>query len=83
MTNAAHNQQEYEQAEEREREHRWNAKSRARVVHPRYGQVVVPHISNFAAILNAAGYWGCDWVEVLHAEVWRADDNEATAERPY
>lgn len=66
----------YQRAREREREQRWSAKARARVVHPKYGQVIVPHHSNFAAVLNAAEYWGCDWLEVLDAEVWRAEPGD-------
>ena len=66
----------YQRAREREREQRWNAKGRARVVHPKYGKVIVPHHSNFAAILNAAEDWGCDWMEILDAEVWRAEPGD-------
>lgn len=74
--------QEYERAKERERERRWNADGRARVVHPKYGQVVVPHSSNYAAILNAAEYWNCDWVQILDAEVWRAGPGDGPTVRP-
>lgn len=51
-------------AARRARESRWNAKTCARVVHPRFGEVIVPHTSNYAAMLNAAEYWGCDWLEM-------------------
>ncbi len=65
---------------EREREQRWNAQGRARVVHPKYGAVVVPHYSNYAAVLNAAEHWGCDWVEIIHeAEVWLAKPEDGPA----
>lgn len=72
----------YGKAKEREREQRWNAKGRARVVHPKYGKVIVPHHSNFAAILNAAEYWGCDWLEVLGAEVWLALPGDGPLVKP-
>lgn len=59
-------------SERRSREMRWRASGRARVEHPRFGCVVVPHGSNFAALLNAAEYWGCDWMELRGAQVWAA-----------
>ena len=49
----------------RARESRWRAKTCSRVVHPRFGEVIVPHTSNYAAMLNAAEYWGCDWLEII------------------
>lgn len=64
---------------QREREQRWAAPSCARVEHPKYGRIVVPHYSNFAAVLNAAEYWGCDWVEIINAEVWRAEPEDGPA----
>lgn len=70
-------------AAERARRHRWSAKGTARVVHPAHGSVVVPHSSNYAAILNAAEVWRCDWREILDAEVWRADPGEAPVPMPY
>lgn len=66
-------------AAEREREQRWNAPSRARVEHPKYGSVIVPHFSNFAAVLNAAEYWGCDWAEIINAKVWWAGPEDGPA----
>lgn len=48
---------------ERARRERWQASGCARVVSRKYGTVVVPHGSNFAALLNAAEVWGCDWTE--------------------
>ena len=56
-------------AEERNRAERWNAPGRSKVTHPKYGTIVVPHRSNLSAIINAAEVWGCDWVEILDAEV--------------
>lgn len=61
------------EAERRAREDRWNAKGTARVEHQKYGSVIVPHSSNFAAVRNAAEFWGCDWLEVIGAKVWKAD----------
>ena len=72
----------HEQATARERENRWCAKGRAKVVHPKYGQVIVPNGSNYAAILNAAEYWGCDWPEVLDAEVWLALPGDGPLVKP-
>lgn len=72
----------YRKAREREREHRWNAPNRARVAHPKYGTVVVPHSSNFAAILNAAEYWRCEWTEISDAEVWAATPEDGPAVMP-
>lgn len=70
-------------AAERARAARWKASGVARVVHPAHGSVVVPHSSNYAAILNAAEVWRCDWREILDAEVWRADPGEAPVPMPY
>lgn len=53
---------------ERARRERWQASGCARVVSREYGTVVVPHGSNFAALLNAAEVWGCDWTEIRDAE---------------
>ena len=47
------------------------------------GTVVVPHGSNFAALLNAAEVWGCDWTEIRDAEVWRADKEERPVPMPH
>lgn len=64
-------------AEERARIHRWRVPGRSRVTHPAHGSVVVPHCSNLAAILNAAEVWGCNWVEILDAQVWAAQGEQA------
>lgn len=50
--------------EERSRKERWMAKGRARVSHPLYKPVIVPHASAYAAILNAAEYWGCSYMDI-------------------
>ena len=70
-------------AEERERESRWTAPGRARVVHPVYGTVVVPHASNLAAIMNAAEVWRCDWMELKDARVWAAEPGDVAVKMPY
>ncbi len=67
---------------ERARELRWTAAGRARVVHPKHGSVVVPHQSNFAAMMNAAEYWGCDWTEITGAEVWAAKPGDGPVVKP-
>lgn len=72
----------HREAEERARKARWNAKGVVRVSHPAHGTVVVPHSSNYAAILNAAEVWGCDWVTILDAEVWRAEPGEKPVPMP-
>ena len=64
-------------AQARARFHRWQAPGRARVEHPAHGSVVVPHCSNLAALLNAAEVWGCNWVEILDAQVWAAQGEQA------
>ena len=64
-------------AARRARIHRWSVPGRARVTHPAHGAVVVPHCSNLAAILNAAEVWGCNWVEILDAQVWAAQGEQA------
>ena len=66
----------------RERVRRWKARGRAKVVHPKYGQVIVPHSSNYAAILNAAEYWGCDWTEIRDASVYRAERGNGATVMP-
>ena len=54
----------YQKSVRRAREERWRVRGRARVVHPKYGAVVVPHRSNYSALLNAAEYWGCEWTDI-------------------
>lgn len=46
----------YQKSVRRAREERWRVRGRARVVHPKYGAVVVPNRSNYSALLNAAEY---------------------------
>ena len=70
-------------AKERERLARWNAPGAARVVHPTRGTVVVPHCSNLAALKNAAEVWGCDWMDLREAKVWRAEPGDVPVKMPY
>lgn len=70
-------------AERRTRECRWNAPARARVIHPVYGTVVVPHCSNLAAIQNAAEVWRCDWTEISDAQVWAAEPGDVPVKIPF
>lgn len=58
----------YQKSARRAREERWRVRGRARVVHPKYGAVVVPHRSNYSALLNAAEYWGCEWTDMEGSE---------------
>ena len=62
---------------------RWTAKGKARVTHPDYGSVIVPHMSNFAALENAAEFWKCDVREIMHtAKVEWVAENEGPVRRP-
>lgn len=70
-------------AKKRERERRWSAPGRSRVIHHTYGTVVVPHASNLAAIQNAAEVWRCDWVEITDAQVWAAEPGDVPVKMPY
>lgn len=70
-------------AAERSRNQRWSAGGVARVTHPAYGTVVVPHHSNLAAVMNAAEVWGCKWSDILDAEVWQAAPDEQPVKMPY
>lgn len=67
----------YQKSVRRAREERWRVRGRARVVHPKYGAVVVPHRSNYSALLNAAEYWGCEWTDIRDAEVWAVSHSTA------
>lgn len=70
-------------AERRMREYRWSAPARARVIHPAYGVVVVPHCSNLAAIQNAAEVWRCEWTEITDAQVWAAEPGDVPVKMPF
>lgn len=70
----------YQKSVRRAREERWRVRGRARVVHPKYGAVVVPHRSNYSALLNAAEYWGCEWTDIRDAEVWAVSHSTAVVQ---
>lgn len=72
----------HQRARERTRAERWNARGRSRVVHPKYGEVVVPHSSNLAAVMNAAEYWECDWSTITDAKVWLAGPGDGPVALP-
>jgi hypothetical protein len=63
----------------RERRHRNREdKPHVRVVDPARGEIIVRAGSNFDAIEAAAEEWGCDWLELRDARVWRLEpENEA------
>lgn len=64
-------------AQERDRESRRRTKNRATVTHPKYGSIVVPHISNLSAIMCAAEEWGCRWLQIANATVmWHPPESE-------
>ena len=64
-------------AARRARIHRWSRPRQGQSNTPGPRSVVVPHCSNLAAILNAAEVWGCNWVEILDAQVWAAQGEQA------
>ncbi len=68
---------------ERARRERWEAKTFARVIHPTRGTVVVPHRSNYAALLNAAEVWGCSWLEIRDAQVIRPLPGDTPVAMPH
>lgn len=70
------------QSVKRARETRWNAPGRSKVTHPQYGSVVVPHSSNLCALMNAAEYWGCGWMDIRDAEVWAAGPGDGPLVKP-
>lgn len=73
----------YEEAKAKGRAIRWTAKGRARVTHPEYGSVIVPHMSNFAALENAAEFWKRDVLEIIPcATVEWIPDTEGPVRRP-
>ena len=70
-------------AARRARESRWKAKTCSRVVHPRFGEVSVPHTSNYAAMRNAAKYWACVWLEIIDdVEVWAVGPDAVPVKMP-
>ena len=65
------------------RAHRWTARGKARVEHPKYGSVIVPHSSNYGALENAAEFWGCDVLDLTkEARVCWVSPEEGPVRRP-
>ena len=60
----------------------WKRPGVARVIHPKYGSVVVPCSSRLSAIMCAAAVWGCHWHRVHDAEVWAAEPGEQPVPLP-
>ena len=76
-------EEQYRMALKRARERRWTAPGKSTVRHPKYGKVVVPHLSNLAALDNAAEYWGCDVSEITRdATVMRYERGDGPLVRP-
>ena len=61
---------------------RWMAPGKAKVVHPKYGSVVVPCCSKLGAIENAAEYWRVSWQDLSGAEVWAAKPSDGPLRLP-
>jgi peptidyl-tRNA hydrolase len=68
--------------EEAARIRRWTATTRAKVVHPKYGSVIVPSTSKLSALENAAEYWRTTWLEIRDAGVWAVEPDEGPTVRP-
>ena len=60
----------------------WKRPGVARVIHPKYGSVVVPCSSKLSAIMCAAAVWGCHWHKIHDAEVWAAEPGEQPVPLP-
>lgn len=57
--------------------YRWNAPGISKVIHPAYGEIIVPHCSNLGALQCAADVWGCDWTDIRGAErLWVPPDTK-------
>ena len=71
------------EALKRARERRWSAPWKSTVTHPKYGKVVVPHISPLGACDNAAEYWGVSvWEITDEAEVMAYKRGDGPLVRP-
>ena len=68
---------------ERARRHSWRAQGKARVVHKKFGSIVVPCSSKLTALMNAAEVWHCGWTELREAEVWAADMEDVPVSMPF
>lgn len=60
----------------------WTRPGAARVVHPKYGTVIVPCSSKLAALMAAAAVWGCHWYKIRDAEIWAAEPDEKPVPLP-
>lgn len=70
-------------AERRARFYRWNAKGKSRVIHPRYGDLIVPHSSYLGAILCACEVWGVSFSAIsADVEVWACDQSLPAVKMP-
>lgn len=69
-------------AQKLERIRRWMAPGKCTVTHPKYGKVVVPHASNFAAIENAAEFWRTTPLEIIDASVMAYQDGDGPVRKP-
>lgn len=65
-----------ERAEKLARRNRWAFPGKVRVVHPKYGEVIVPGESPYAAILCAAEKWKCDSAEIMDARVMAVEETK-------
>lgn len=61
---------------------RWSAKGKAKVLHPMWGEVIVPCASGLAAVQCAAEIWNVDPVQIMDARVEACDQNMPVAARP-
>lgn len=70
-------------AERRDRMRRWNYPGKARVIHPKYGELIVPCASPLSALHCAAEVWGVDVLEITgDGEVWVCDQTLPAAKMP-
>lgn len=70
-------------ATRRDRLQRWSYPGKARVIHPKYGELIVPCASPLAALTCAAEVWGVDVLEISEeGEVWVCDQALPAAQPP-
>lgn len=69
-------------AQKLERIRRWTAPGKSTVTHPKYGTVVVPHISKFSAIENAAEFWRTSPWDIIDASVMAYQDGDGPVRKP-
>ena len=70
-------------AKQLERARRWLAPHRSMVSHPKYGSVIVPHLSKISAIENAAEFWKCSIMDIIHdAKVEWVEPDAGPLRRP-